>query len=95
MHLFEGCSGSLLISFAKTRTAMCVQIDDHDWPAIGDMADRNIALIIGLIGAAIKPIWFSKYSFLSFTLVFIGLFTHIGCIYRFLYAKKIIETEGR
>jgi phosphatidylglycerophosphate synthase len=88
-------SGSLLVSFAKARTAMCVPIDDHDWPAIGDMADRNIVLIIGLVGAGIKPIWFSKYNFLSFVLLSIGLFTHIGCVCRIFYAKKIIETEER
>lgn len=92
---FLALSGSLLISFAKARTAMCVPIDDHDWPAIGDMADRNIILIIGLIGAAIKPIWFSKYNLLSFILISIALVTHIGCIGRLFYAKKIIETEER
>ena len=87
-------SGSLLVSFAKARTAMCVPIEDYDWPAIGDMADRNIILIVGLVVAGIKPVWFSKKEFLPLVLICIGLLTHIGCFCRFLYAKKIIETKS-
>ncbi|MCX5694280.1 MAG: CDP-alcohol phosphatidyltransferase family protein [Candidatus Omnitrophica bacterium] len=94
LEAFFALSGSLLISFAKARAAMCVPIDDHDWPAIGDMADRNIVLIIGLIGAAIKPVWFLKYDLLTFVLLSIGLFTHIGCVFRIFYAKKIIEKKA-
>jgi archaetidylinositol phosphate synthase len=91
LEAFFALSGSLLISFAKARTAMSVSIDNHDWPAIGDMADRNTVLILGLLVASLKPVWFLKYNFLSFVLVTIGLLAHTGCICRLIYAKKIIK----
>ncbi len=91
LEAFLAFSGCALFSFAKARTAMCAVIDDHDWPAIGDMADRNIVLIAGLIAAGIKPVWFAGYDVLSFTLILIALFTHAGFFYRINYAKKIIQ----
>jgi archaetidylinositol phosphate synthase len=91
LEAFLAFSGCALVSFAKARTALCVAIDDHDWPAIGDMADRNLILIGGVVPARVKPVWFGKYNFLSFILVGIALLTHLGCFYRMNYAKKLIQ----
>jgi len=83
-------SGALLISFSKARTAMCISMDDHDWPAIGDMADRITILIIGLIAAHVKP-YILTYKTISITLLLIALLTHIGTIQRIFYAKNLIN----
>lgn len=90
LEAFIALSGALLISFSKARTAMCVQIDDHDWPAIGDMCDRMIILTTGLLIVNFMPYIF-VYSTISVTLIIIGLVTHVGSIWRFFYAKALIE----
>ena len=86
-------SGALLISFSKARTAMCINIDDHDWPAIGDMADRITILIIGLIAAHAKPCILT-YKTISITLLLVALLTHIGAIQRIFYAKNLINKSA-
>jgi len=83
-------SGALLISFSKARTAMCISMDDHDWPAIGDMADRITILIIGLIVAHAKP-YILTYKTISIILLLVALLTHIGAIQRIFYAKDLIN----
>jgi len=83
-------SGALLISFSKARTAICVSMDDHDWPAVGDMADRIIILIIGLIIAFVKP-YILTYKTISITLLFVAFLTHVGTIQRVFYAKNLIN----
>jgi len=90
LEAFFALSGALIVSFAKARTAMCVAIDDHDWPAIGDMADRIILLILGLAIASTKPVWCKQQTVISVTLLIIGVVTYIGSIQRILYAKKLL-----
>jgi phosphatidylglycerophosphate synthase len=95
IEAFFALSGALIVSFAKARTAMCVVIDDHDWPAIGGMADRTILLTLGLTIASAKPAWCRQHTAISATLLIIGLVTYIGSIQRILYAKKIISKKIR
>lgn len=83
-------SGALLISFSKARTAMCISMDDHDWPAIGDMADRLTIIIFGLILAQIKPN-ILNHSTVSITLLILFIVAHIGAIQRIFYAKRLIS----
>ena len=89
-------AGALLVSFAKARTALCVPIDNHDWPAIGDMTDRNIVIIVGLIVASFKPVWGSGYDTLSLTLILNASVVYMGVIGRVFYARSIImQSEMR
>jgi len=73
---------------------MCVPIDNRDWPAIGDMADRIIILALGLIIANFKPL-ILNHSTISVTLIIIGLVTHLGTLSRIFYAKKIIDKNQK
>ena len=87
---FFAFSGSFLLSYAKPRTALVIPIDDHDWPAIGDLFDRILTLIIGLIVASFHP-QTRGIPTLSIFLVLVAVLTYIGAFQRMLYAKKLIE----
>jgi len=90
LEAFFAMVGSLIISYAKARTALTIKIEDYDWPAIGEMLDRLILLIIGISIAAFRPIVWG-FSVISLTLWSIALVTNIGAIQRIFYAKRMIE----
>jgi len=86
--------GSLILSYAKPRTAIVVPIDNHDWPAIGERVDRLLLLVIGMAASIIYPaveIMSYQMSTISLVLYFIAAIVLIGGVQRILYAKKIIE----
>jgi len=85
-------SGSLVLSYAKPRTAMVIPIDNHDWPAIGERSDRMIFLAISMIiRTFVSNITFRGHEFdiLSILLIILGTIVYIGSIQRILYAKKL------
>jgi len=83
-------SGSFLLSYAKARLAITIPIDNHDWPAIGERADRLIILIVGMVLFLILP-EIGGYSLIDITLYSIAIVTYIGGIQRMLYARDIID----
>jgi phosphatidylglycerophosphate synthase len=90
-------SGSLFISYAKTRTALVVPIDNHDWPAIGERLDRLILLGVSIGVSIFFPtimIFGTVFSTLSLSLYLIAAIVFIGAIQRVFYAKKIIDAGG-
>ena len=91
---FFAFSGSFLLSYAKPRTALVIPIDDHDWPAIGDLFDRILILISGLVVASFHPQILGR-STLSFFLVLVAILTYIGAFQRMSYAKKLIDKKER
>ena len=87
-------SGSLLVSYAKARTAIVVPIGNHDWPAIGERLDRLLLLVIAIIVSIFLPEFIiSGYKILtmSFFLYLTAIVVYAGGIQRIAYAKKIIE----
>jgi archaetidylinositol phosphate synthase len=76
---------SFLSSYAKPRVALIVITDNHDWPAIGEHADKLIILLLGILLAALD------HNYLSETLLLIAIISAIGTIQRILYAKKLIH----
>ena len=94
IEAFLVVSGSLLISYAKARTAIVVPIDNHDWPAIGERPDRLILLVIGMIISIFLPmisLLVYVISSMSFFLYLIAIIVHVGSIQRIFYARKIIK----
>jgi len=91
-------SGSLLVSYAKARTALVAPIDNHDWPAIGERFERLLLLVIALAISIFLPttnlIGFS-ISTLSFFLYLISAMVYIGNVQRIFYAKGIINKSNR
>ncbi|MDD3159533.1 MAG: CDP-alcohol phosphatidyltransferase family protein [Candidatus ainarchaeum sp.] len=80
---------SMLSSYAKPRVALIIIADNHDWPAIGEHADKLIIVFIGLLLA------FFGYNYLNFALYLIALISLIGTIQRIIYAKKLIKTAEK
>ena len=86
-------STTMLNSYAKPRVALVIETDNHDWPAIGDRADRLLLLIIGLLIANFITI--QNIDIVQITLGIITIITFFGFIQRILYAKKLIKKALR
>jgi len=82
-------STTMLNSYAKPRVALVIETDNHDWPAIGDRADRLLILIIGLLIANFITI--ENIDLVQITLGIIIIITFFGFIQRILYARKLID----
>ncbi len=91
-------SGSLLVSYAKARTAIVVSIDNHDWPAIGERFERLLLLVIALaINIFLPTINLMGFSIstLSFFLYLIAAMVYIGVAQRIFYAKNLINKTSK
>jgi len=89
-------TGSLLVSYAKARTAIVTSVDNRDWPTIGERLDRLMLLIIAmLVGIFLPFVTILEYSIssISFFLYVIALMVYVGSIHRIFYARKIIKKE--
>jgi archaetidylinositol phosphate synthase len=88
MHAFLAFAFTMLNSYAKPRVALVIETDNHDWPAIGERADRLILLIAGLFLTLLISV--PGINLIKTTLALISIITLIGLIQRILYAKKLI-----
>ncbi|MBT4192419.1 MAG: CDP-alcohol phosphatidyltransferase family protein [Candidatus Diapherotrites archaeon] len=75
---------SMLSSYAKPRVALIIIADNHDWPAIGEHADKLIIILIVLLLASFG------LNLIEYGLYLIALIAAIGTIQRMGYAKKLI-----
>jgi len=76
---------SAISSYAKPRVALIIVTDNHDWPAIGEHADKLIIVLVALFLAALG------INIIGVLLYLIALISAIGAIQRMQYAKKLIE----
>lgn len=83
----------LLSSYAKPRAGLVIVMDNHDWPAIGEHADKFAVLWLGTLWAALHPS--QGVEILTFTLWLISLIVIIGTAQRMQYAKKLIATAEK
>ena len=81
---------SLLVSYAKPRVGLVIITDNRDWPSIGEHAERNILVLIGLL-LSIFSIKLFNISILEVFLWLIAVISFVGTIQRIFYAKKLIE----
>lgn len=78
----------LLSSYAKPRAALVVIMDNHDWPAIGEHADKFAILWLGTLWAALNPA--TALITIKATIWIIAIVVIIGTMQRMKYAKKLI-----
>ena len=90
-------SATMLNSYAKPRVALVIETDNHDWPAIGERADRLLVLIIGLtLANFITPSTYNiDITIIQMTLGIIAITTLVGFIQRVCYAKGLIKKAIR
>jgi archaetidylinositol phosphate synthase len=86
--------GSLVLSYAKPRTALVVKIDNHDWPAFGERVERTLLLCVGLAVAMVWPTvaagtW--SVDTLSAALWVLAVIVTYGSVSRVFYARGLIE----
>lgn len=94
IEAFLVITGSLLVSYAKARTAIVVPTDNSHWPAIGERPDRLMLLIIAMVTSIFLPeISALGYtvSSMSFFLYIIAIIVYAGSIQRMFYARGIIR----
>ncbi len=85
----------LLSSYAKPRVALVIITDNHDWPAVGEHADKMVLLWLGTLWAALNPTL--GVETLTYTLWIIALVSLVGSVQRMSYAKRLIaraEKDG-
>jgi phosphatidylglycerophosphate synthase len=81
---------SLLVSYAKPRVGLVIITDNRDWPSIGEHAERNILLLIGLL-LSIFSFKVFNMGILEVFLWLIALTCFVGTVQRIFYAKKLIS----
>lgn len=83
-------------SYAKPRVALVIIADNHDWPAIGEHADKMAILFVGTLASIFVPT-LNGFSTLELSLWLIATVTLVGTLQRMAYAKKLIaraEKDG-
>lgn len=84
---FFALSGSMLVSYAKARTAIEIPIDNVKWPDLMERLERVIFLVASLLLAAIIP-W---GNFIPAMLWVLALLTHGTALQRFLRARRMLK----
>jgi len=82
---------SMLSSYAKPRVALIIIADNHDWPAIGEHADKLIIILLVLLIASFGITNVFGYAIIEYGLYLIAAIAFIGTLQRMIYAKKLIE----
>jgi phosphatidylglycerophosphate synthase len=80
---------SMISSYAKPRVALIIITDNHDWPAIGEHADKLIIVLVALLLAALGM------NIIGILLYFIAAIGLIGSLQRIAYAKKLIKESEK
>ena len=86
--------GVLLVSYAKARAAMEVNVSNSEWPDFMERTERDITFAVGLILWG----WFPAASFLGKDIFFwiltgLNIAVYGTLIQRVLRAKRIIEAR--
>ena len=83
-------AGSLMVSYAKARTAIEVSVSNTEWPDLMERTERGVLYLAGLAAAdrlSWKPIGRDLFWW---TLVVVAILTHLTVIQRVLRARRFI-----
>lgn len=78
-------AASLLISYCKPRAALVVPGDNHDWPGVGDHADRTVLILLATLASG----W--SVTLARCLLAALTAMALVGCWQRIGYARKLIR----
>ena len=82
---------SMLSSYAKPRVALIIITDNHDWPAIGEHADKLILILLGIALMAAGYEVVDGFKVMEGILLLVAAIAAIGTMQRVLYARKLIK----
>ena len=78
-------AASMLVSYCKPRVALAIPADDHDWPGVGDHADRLVLILLAMALAALsKPA-------ARWTLMGLSAVCAVGALQRVIYGCGLIR----
>ena len=86
-------AGILLISYAKARAAMEIQISNTEWPDFMERTERDMIFAIGIILWGIFPGTFFGRDLFFWVLLGLDLAVYGTLAQRMLRAKRFIESR--
>jgi phosphatidylglycerophosphate synthase len=87
-------SGSLLVSYAKARAAMEVQVSNQEWPDVMERAERGIIFLVGLAAGALLPWRPLGRDLFWWTLCLLATLTYLTVVQRIRRACRLIELRS-
>ena len=80
-------AASMFISYCKPRVALVIQADNHDWPGLGDHADRMVILLLSIALCQVSL----RLGQLGIGLL--ALMAGVGSLQRLRYAHTLISNS--
>ncbi|MBI1978231.1 MAG: CDP-alcohol phosphatidyltransferase family protein [Candidatus Omnitrophica bacterium] len=90
---FSVTAGSMLVSYAKARASMEVNISNTEWPDFMERTERDIIFAIGVILWGFFPGTFFGKDLLFWVLVGLNLAVYGTLVQRLFRAKRFIESR--
>jgi phosphatidylglycerophosphate synthase len=80
-------AASMFISYCKPRVALVIVADNHDWPGVGDHADRMVVLLVSMA--------LCQWSLLAgqIGIALLALLAACGAAQRLYYAYQLIAAH--
>lgn len=80
-------ASSMFISYCKPRVALVVATDNHDWPGVGDHADRMVVILVSMALCQVSLL------LAQMGLALLVAMTALGSLQRLRYAYRLIERQ--
>ena len=86
--------GALLVSYAKARAAMEVNVSNMEWPDLMERTERGIVYLLGLAASQIFAVKLLGKDIFWWTIVVLASLVYFTVVQRFLRAWKIIKERS-
>lgn len=83
-------AAAMLVSYAKARVGLVIIADNHDWPSLGERAERLTLVLSGIFLAACGL----RFA-VPVALWLLAALAAVGTVQRMAYARRLIEAAER
>lgn len=87
-------AGSLLVSYAKARTALEVPVSNTEWPDLMERPERDVLYVAGLLAGQLVPWRPSGHDLFWWTLIVFNVLVHVTVLQRMGRARRLIQLRG-
>ncbi len=88
-------TGGLLVSYAKARATMEINVSNNEWPDLMERTERGIVFAIGVVlWGAFKETSFFGINILVWMLVLLNLTVYFTLIQRILRARQYLKIRS-
>jgi len=88
-------AGALLVSYAKARAAMEVNVSNQEWPDLMERTERDLLFVAGLAASAIWPVTILGRDLFWWTLAILAVLIHLTVLQRVWRARRLIWERSR